>query len=108
MIHSYIAIVVTFYFITELLKAHVVSSCKDDCVLRCVCVPRPNFKMANWEAYADEIKLKYNDPAITENPTLEEIDAYIEDWYTTIETAVRNNIPHTINRNKNKKKQTQH
>ncbi len=60
--------------------------------------PRPNFRLANWDSYAEEIKLKYNDPAIIENPTLEEIDEYIEDCYTTIETAVRNNIPYTTHR----------
>ncbi len=59
------------------------------------CLPRPNFKRANWENFQKEIKETFNNPELTEDPTLEDIDDYIEHWYNTINNCINNNIPLT-------------
>lgn len=62
------------------------------------CLPRPSFKRANWDNFKDEVKQAYIDPDIIVNPTLEEIDDYIEDWYNTIQNSINNNIPYTTHK----------
>lgn len=63
------------------------------------CLPRPNLRQADWEKIQNEIKEKFEDPEIIENPTLEEIDDFIDDWYTKIQDSINNNIPLTIHKN---------
>lgn len=58
-------------------------------------LPRPKFKSADWTQFQHELKERFNDPNIRINPTLEEIDSYLENWYSEINTAIQNNIPTT-------------
>lgn len=48
-------------------------------------LPRPNFRQAKRKEFTEEIQQKYRYPSINDNPTLEDIDKYIDDWYYTIE-----------------------
>ncbi len=60
---------------------------------------RPSLKQANWGNFENEIHRKYINPELPEeNPILEDIDTYIDDWFNTITDAVPNNIPleHTL------------
>ena len=57
--------------------------------------PRPNYNQANWEQFAEELTISFSTNNLPEHPTLEEIDTEIEDWYTQIHNAIRNNIPTT-------------
>lgn len=58
-------------------------------------LPRPSFKQANWESFTEEIKQKYNDPSIPDNIIIEDIDSYLEEWYSTIQSSIQSNIPYT-------------
>ena len=56
---------------------------------------RPDFQRADWDKLKTDISEKLNDPTITDNPTLEDIDSYIDDWYRTVKDSIDANIPST-------------
>ena len=56
---------------------------------------RPDFKRADWTKFKTDITDKVGDPSIPENPTLEDIDEKIEDWYRAVQDSMTNNIPST-------------
>lgn len=39
-------------------------------------LPQPSFKQANWNCFTEEVKKKYSDHSISDNPSLENINTH--------------------------------
>lgn len=60
--------------------------------------PRPNFTLANWNQFKQELETSFGNFPNPEFGTLEEIDQCLDCWYSKIQTAIKNNIPTTTHR----------